>query len=51
VEIRRRGHPLYKQKVQVSKVHVIYEGANLSEAVRKAIRSVMESQGVEVHFR
>jgi len=50
VEVRRRGHPLFGQKVVVTRVHIVYDGENLSAEVREALLIEARAQGVELHF-
>jgi hypothetical protein len=49
VEVRRRDHPLFGQKVVVSRVHIVYDGTNLSEEIRVALFTEAQVQRVELH--
>ena len=50
VEVRRRGHPLFGQKVVVTRVHLVYDGSDLSSEIKDALRKGARSQNVELHF-
>ena len=50
VEVRRRGHPLFGQKVRVSRVHLVYDGTGLSSALKDALLEAAANNGVELHF-
>ncbi|MFL5343629.1 MAG: hypothetical protein ACJ8AT_02495 [Hyalangium sp.] len=50
VEVRRRGHPLFGQKVVVSRVHIVYDGTNLSNEIREALFEEAKDRGVDLHF-
>ncbi|KFE63531.1 hypothetical protein [Hyalangium minutum] len=50
VEVRRRGHPLFGQKVVVSRVHIVYDGEKLAGEIREALFEQAQASGVELHF-
>lgn len=50
VEVRRRGHPLFGKKVVVSRVHIVYDGTNLSGEIRSALFEEAKRHGVDLHF-
>ena len=50
VEVRRPDHPLFKQEVEVAKVHLVYEAKLVDPSLREAIIKAGTKQGVEVHF-
>ncbi|WP_224371479.1 hypothetical protein [Hyalangium versicolor] len=50
VEVRRRSHPLFGQKVRVSQVHVVYDGAELSFEFKDALLKAAPRFGVQLHF-
>jgi hypothetical protein len=50
VEVRRRGHPLFGQKVRVSRVHIVYDGTGLSSSLQKELLKAAPELGVELHF-
>ena len=50
IEVRRRGHPLFGQKVRVSRVHIVYDGAGLDSKLQEALLQAAPRYGVELHF-
>jgi hypothetical protein len=50
VEVRRRGHPLFSQKVRVSQVHIVYDGKGLSSTLKDALLEEAPRHGVQLHF-
>jgi hypothetical protein len=50
VEVRRRGHPLFGQKVRVSQVHLVYDGKGLSSTLKDELLKIAPRYGVELHF-
>jgi hypothetical protein len=50
VEVRRPGHPLFGRKVEVSRVHLVYDGTQLLPTFRDALSSKARELGVELHF-
>jgi hypothetical protein len=50
VEVRRRGHPLFGQKVRVSQVHIVYDGRELPSALKDALLEDALGLGVQLHF-
>ncbi|WP_224366363.1 hypothetical protein [Hyalangium versicolor] len=50
VEVRRRGHPLFGQKVRISQVHIVYDGTGLSSKVTDALVAAAPRFGVQLHF-
>jgi hypothetical protein len=50
VEVRRRGHPLFGQKVRVSRVHIVYDGKGLSSKLQDDLMKAAPDFGVELHF-
>ena len=49
IEVRRRGHPLFGKKVVVTRVHLVYDGKNLSPELKKAVWRGAHSERVELH--
>jgi hypothetical protein len=50
VEVRRRGHPLFGQKVRISQVHIVYDGTGLSSKLQGDLLKAAPRYGVELHF-
>ncbi|WP_224365018.1 hypothetical protein [Hyalangium versicolor] len=50
VEVRRRGHPLFGQKVRVSQVHLVYDGTGLSSTLQEELLAAASKRGVQLHF-
>jgi hypothetical protein len=50
VEVRRPDHPLFGQKVVVSRVHIVYDGERVSSELREALLKEAHASGVELHF-
>ena len=50
VEVRRRGHPLFGQKVRVSRVHIVYDGSGLDSTLKDALLEAARESGVQLHF-
>jgi hypothetical protein len=50
VEVRRRGHPLFGQKVRVSQVHIVYDGRGLSSTLKDDLMKAAPDFGAELHF-
>ncbi|KFE68096.1 hypothetical protein [Hyalangium minutum] len=50
VEVRRRGHPLFGKKVVVTRVHLVYDGKDLSLSIKNALLRGARSQKVELHL-
>ncbi len=49
LEVRRPGHPLFGQTVQVSNVHLVYDVRGVG-VWQKVIQQICDRAGVEVHF-
>jgi hypothetical protein len=50
VEVRRPGHPLFGRKVEISRVHLVYDEQGLSASVKKTLMDEAQQLGVELHF-
>jgi hypothetical protein len=50
VEVRRSGHPLFGQKVNVSRVHLVYDGTTLSPNLKSALSNAAPQFKIELHF-
>ena len=50
IQIRRPGHPLFGQTVDVSKLHLVYD-VDMTGAKADIIRAALEGAPVELHFR
>lgn len=50
VEVRRPGHPLFGRKVEVSRVHLVYDEQGLSASVKKTLMDEAQHLGVELHL-
>ncbi|WP_224250314.1 hypothetical protein [Hyalangium gracile] len=50
VEVRRPDHPLFKEKVVVNQVHLIYDGRSLSADLKRVLSSEAAAHEVELHF-
>ncbi|HYH98545.1 hypothetical protein [Hyalangium sp.] len=50
VEVRRRGHPLFGQKVRISRVHIVYDATTLDAEIRKALLKAAPQNGVDLHL-
>jgi hypothetical protein len=50
-EVRRPGHPLFGQKVEAARLHLVYEGKLANGKVRAAIIKALKNTSVEVHFK
>ncbi|MGZ3460022.1 MAG: hypothetical protein ACXU86_16130, partial [Archangium sp.] len=50
VEVRRPGHPLFGRKIEVSRVHLVYDEQGLTEPVKKTLVDTAQHLGVELHF-
>ncbi|WP_224366368.1 hypothetical protein [Hyalangium versicolor] len=50
IEVRRRGHPLFGQKVRVSRVHLVYDARGLSSTLQDALVNAAPEFGVQLHF-
>ena len=50
VEVRRRGHPLFGQKVRVSQVHIVYDGTGLASQLKDALLEAAPDLGIQLHF-
>lgn len=50
IEVRRRGHPLFGKKVVVTRVHLVYDGKDLSLSIKNALLRGARSQKVELHL-
>lgn len=50
VEVRRRVHPLFGQKVRISRVHIVYDGTGLSPKLQEGLLKAAPDHGVELHF-
>ncbi|MFL5355564.1 hypothetical protein [Archangium sp.] len=50
VEIRRPGHPLFGRKVEVSRVHLVYDEKELTVDAKKLLVTEAKDLGIELHF-
>ena len=50
VEIRRPGHPLFGRKVEVSRVHLVYDGTILESETKDTLTRLASKIKVELHF-
>jgi hypothetical protein len=50
VEIRRPGHPLFGRKVNVSRVHLIYDEKKMTSKVKDTLNKAAERYDIELHF-
>ncbi len=50
VEVRRPGHPLFGHKVTVSRVHLVYDGRDLTSNVKNKFTREARDLGIELHF-
>ncbi|QRO03002.1 hypothetical protein JRI60_48215 [Archangium violaceum] len=50
VEVRRPGHPLFGRKVNVSRVHLVYDGAEMAPGLKVKLIRKAEDLNVELHF-
>jgi hypothetical protein len=50
VTVRRPGHPLFEQKVRVSRTHLVYDARTLDAEIKKALLEAAPEHGVELHF-
>jgi hypothetical protein len=52
VEVRRHGHPLFGRRVNVSRVHLVYDGKLVpgESPVRTAMLEAAKKAEVEIHF-
>jgi hypothetical protein len=50
VEVRRPGHPLFGRKVTVSRVHLVYDGTEMTPGFKDKLILKAENLNVELHF-
>ncbi len=50
VEVRRPGHPLFQQRVEISQAHVVYDGTLVPLPIRNALSGYARSRGTALHF-
>jgi hypothetical protein len=50
VEVRRPGHPLFGNKVRVSRPHLVYGATSLDDTSKKALLNAAPEHGVALHF-
>lgn len=50
VEVRRPGHPLFQQKVEVSQAHIVYDGELVPVPIRHELSRYARSRGATLHF-
>jgi hypothetical protein len=50
VEVRRPGHPLFGRKVEVSRVHLIYDEQRLTDSIKKTLMDEARTLDIELHF-
>ena len=50
VEVRRPGHPLFQQKVEISQAHIVYDGKLVPPPIRKELSLYARSRGAALHF-
>jgi hypothetical protein len=50
VEVRRPGHPLFGKTVNVSRVHVVYDGKTLLPELRGALSNQAFQENIALHF-
>ncbi|WP_224364064.1 hypothetical protein [Hyalangium versicolor] len=50
VEVRRPGHPLFEQKVRVSRTHLVYDAKTLDPEIKAALLEAAPLQGVQLHL-
>jgi hypothetical protein len=50
VEVRRPGHPLFQQKVEISQAHIVYDGGLVPIPIRNELSRYARSRGAVLHF-
>lgn len=50
VEISRPGHPLFGRKVEVSRVHLVYDGTTLESGLKDTLTKFAKGLDIELHF-
>ncbi|WP_157231774.1 hypothetical protein [Hyalangium minutum] len=50
VEVRRPGHPLFQQKVEISQAHIVYDGKLVPPPIRTGLSQYARSRGAALHF-
>ncbi len=50
VEVRRPGHPLFGKRVDISRVHLVYDGENLLPSLKQELSREASRFKVELHF-
>jgi hypothetical protein len=50
VEVRRPGHPLFGRKVDISRVHLVYDGRNVSVELKDSLSREALRSNVSLHF-
>jgi hypothetical protein len=50
VEVRRPGHPLFRRKVVVNRVHLVYDGEKVLSEFKNDLSKEAAGNGVELHF-
>ncbi|PTL82314.1 hypothetical protein DAT35_19890 [Vitiosangium sp. GDMCC 1.1324] len=50
VEVRRPGHPLFGRRVEVSRVHLVYDEQGLTPSDKRMLMNRAQTLDIELHF-
>jgi hypothetical protein len=50
LEIRRPGHPLFGRKVNVSRLHLVYDERGMTSELQRALSTEAKKLDIELHF-
>ena len=51
LQIRRPGHPLFGQNINVSRLHLVYDVKGTTSEIVETITAALEGRSAEVHFK